>query len=102
MPEILEPADGSRLDFETTQGTIVARWTGHPRAAYVIEYDVGEGWNRIKGRMPVSGTENTFGPLPRDGWKPLYQWNPYKLRIRPRDLPDAWSDWITITIAPLD
>ena len=77
------------------------RWTGNPEAAYIIEYNVGDGWHTLRGKVPVVGTEQVFGPLPQDGWEPLYQWNPYRVRVRPRDLPDGWSDWITITIAPL-
>lgn len=103
VPVILEPADGSTIYHETNSGAINARWTGNPHAAYIIEYDVGEGWHKLKGKYPVEvGTKQVFGPLPRDGWKPLYQWNPYRLRVRPRDLTDGWSEWITIDIAPLE
>lgn len=103
VPEILEPADGDTIYYDTLDGAVEAEWTGNPYAAYIIEYDVGEGWHRLRGKYPVDeGTKHVFGPLPPDGWKPLYQWNPYRLRIRPRDLPGGWSDWITINVAPLD
>ncbi|MEK7793686.1 MAG: sulfatase/phosphatase domain-containing protein, partial [Candidatus Hydrogenedentota bacterium] len=102
VPTILEPHDGETLYFESESGAIHAKWTGNPHAAYVIQYDVGEGWHRLTGEYSVPrGIEQIFGPLPADGWKPLYQWNPYRLRIRPRGLPDGWSDWITIGVAPL-
>ena len=103
VPTITLPNDGDTIYYETMNGAIAAAWTGNPHAAYIIEYDIGEGWHRLKGKYPVeSGTEQIFGPLPKDGWKPLYQWNPYKLRVRPRDLPNGWSEWITINVAPLD
>jgi hypothetical protein len=103
VPEVIMPKDGDTIHFEDDHGAIHAEWTGNPYAAYVIEYDVGEGWHRLQGTYPVAeGTKHTFGPLPEDGWKPLYQWNPYRLRIRPRDLPDGWSPWITVNVAPLN
>ncbi len=102
VPEVITPKSGDTIYFETNNGSIPAEWTGNEYAPYVIEYDIGEGWHRLQGTYPVEeGTKHIFGPVPRDGWKPLYQWNPYRLRIRPRDLPNGWSDWITVTVAPL-
>ena len=102
IPEVLIPKDGDTIYYETMNGSIEAEWTGNPHAAYIIEYDIGESWHRLKGKYPVEiGTKQIFGPLPKDGWKPLYQWNPYRLRIRPRDLKDGWSEWLTIEVAPL-
>lgn len=103
VPTVVIPEEGDTIYYETNRGAIEAEWTGNPHAAYIIEYDIGVGWHRLKGEYPVEiGTKQIFGPLPRDGWKPLYQWNPYRLRIRPRDLPGGWSDWLTITVAPLN
>lgn len=102
VPVILEPRDGETLYYDTNDGAIHTRWTGNPRAAYIIEYDVGKGWHRLRGEYSVKrGTEQIFGPLPQDGWKPLYQWNPYRIRIRPRGRLDGWSEWITIEVAAL-
>jgi len=101
IPQIVAPAEGDTLEYEASQGSVTFRWTGNPEAAYIIEYNIGDGWHTLRGKVPVVGTEQVFGPLPQDGWEPLYQWNPYRVRVRPRDLPDGWSDWITITIAPL-
>ena len=102
IPTISVPSDGDTIYYETMNGAVEAEWTGNPHAAYIIEYDVGEGWHRLKGKYPVEmGTKQIFGPLPKDGWKPLYQWNPYNIRVRPRDLPNGWSEWITINVAPI-
>jgi len=102
VPTILKPTDGDTVFFESTNGSIEVAWTGDPLAAYVIEYDVGEGLHQLNGFDPVDeGTSKVFGPLPEDVWKSLYQFNPYRIRIRPRDLPDGWSDWISVQIAPL-
>ena len=103
VPTVTRPSDGDTIYYGTMDGAIAAEWTGNPHAAYIIEYDIGENWHRLKGKYPVEmGTEQIFGPIPRDAWKPLHQWNPYKVRVRPRDLPNAWSEWITIDLAPLD
>jgi arylsulfatase A-like enzyme len=103
IPEVIEPKDGETLFYVSAQGHINAKWTGNPNARYVIEYDVGEGWHRLRNTyvVPEPGTEHSFGPIPRDGWKPLPQWNPYRLRVRPMGLSDGWSEWITIDVAPL-
>jgi arylsulfatase A-like enzyme len=102
VPTILTPSNGETITWGALNGAIDAEWTGHPYAAYIIEYDVGEGWHRLQGKYPVpEGTKHRFGPIPKDGWRPLYQWNPYRLRVRPRDLPNGWSDWIEVTVAPL-
>ena len=101
IPQIVVPADGDSLEYDSSQGSVTFRWIGNPAAAYIIEYDIGDGWHTLRGKVPVVGTEQVFGPLPQDGWEPLYQWNPYRVRVRPRDLPDGWSDWITITIEPI-
>ena len=101
-PTIVEPQSGDVITFEETGGKVTLKWDGHPDAHYVIEYDVGDTFHHLTGQLPVHGTEKTYGPLPRDGWKPLYQWNPYNIRVRPRDLPNAWSDWIRIEVAPLE
>lgn len=101
IPEILTPEPGAHLDFDSTRGSVTVKWTGNPKANYVIQYHVGTGWHSLKGKMPVEGNEKTFGPVPRDGWKPLHQWNPFRLRVRPRNLREGWSDWITVTVEPL-
>ncbi len=103
VPKVIAPLDGSTIAWNDLDGAIDAEWTGNPYAAYIIEYDVGEGWHRLQGKYPVpEGTRHRFGPIPKDGWRPLYQWNPYRVRVRPRDLPDGWSDWITVTVSPLN
>ncbi|MEX2015738.1 MAG: sulfatase [Candidatus Hydrogenedentales bacterium] len=101
-PTIVEPQEGDVISFDETGGKVTLRWEGHPHAHYIIEYDVGDAFHKLTGQLPVHGTEKTYGPLPREGWKPLYQWNPYHIRVRPRDLPNAWSDWITVEVAPLE
>jgi len=101
VPQIISPDDGDTLDYDACEGSVTFRWSGDPRAAYIIEYHIGTGWHTLRGKVPVTGTEHSFGPLPQDGWEPLHQWNPYRVRVRPRDLDDGWSDWITVTIAPL-
>jgi arylsulfatase A-like enzyme len=102
VPTIVAPENGATIAWEHLEGAVEAEWTGNPYAAYIIEYDVGEGWHRLQGKYPVpEGTKHRFGPIPKDGWRPLYQWNPYRLRVRPRDLPNGWSEWITVTVEPL-
>ncbi len=102
VPTILTPESGATITWDALEGAVDAEWTGNPYAAYIIEYDVGEGWHRLQGKYPVpEGTKHRFGPIPQDGWKPLYQWNPYRLRVRPRDLPNGWSEWITVNVAPI-
>jgi len=101
IPRIIAPADGDVLEYNSSQGSVTFNWTGDPDADYIIEYHIGTGWHTLRGKMPVVGTRQVFGPLPQDGWEPLHQWNPYRVRVRRRGVPDGWSDWITVDIAPL-
>ncbi len=100
-PRILSPAQDAVIAYEDVNGTVKVQWSGRADATYLLQYHVGEGWHTLKNTLSILGTEKEFGPLPRDAWKPLYQWNPFRMRVRPRDLPDAWSDWVIVNIAPL-
>ena len=102
IPQVISPEDGVALEYESSDGSVTIQWTGDPSLSYVIEYHIGNGIHTLKGKMPVEGTQHTFGPLPRDGWEPLYQWNPYRIRVRPRGMSDGWSEWRTVTISPLN
>ncbi len=102
IPTVTEPVNGATIDYDSSGGALTMKWTGNPEAHYLIEYHVGEGWHTLKGKLDVTGTQKVFGPLPKDAWKPLYQWNPYRLRVRPKGLPDGWSEWTTISVAPLE
>ncbi|MCD6288488.1 MAG: hypothetical protein J7M12_05180, partial [Candidatus Hydrogenedentes bacterium] len=101
IPRITYPNEGDTLDFDACKGAVTVRWTGDDRADYVLEYHIGSGWHTLRGKLPVSGTSQVFGPLPRDGWAPVYQWNPFRLRVRPKDMPNGWSEWTTFSVAPI-
>lgn len=101
IPQITFPNEGDTLTFEDTGGSVTVRWSGNAAAEYVLEYHVGTGWHTLKGKLPVTGTSQVFGPLPRDGWGPIHQWNPFRLRVRPKNLPDGWSEWAIFSIAQL-
>lgn len=101
IPRILEPEHAATFDYDGAGGAVTVRWTGNPNAQYVLQYHVGNGWHTLKGKMPIDGTEKVFGPVPRDAWAPLHQWNPFRLRVRPRALRDGWSEWIELKVEPL-
>jgi arylsulfatase A-like enzyme len=91
-PGILLPVNGSALKIDES-GQIKLQWTGNKRFAYVIEYDVGEGWRNLKGKIPVYGNIKVFGPLPQEAREPLAYWNPFRIRISPYGSEKYWSDW---------
>ncbi len=97
VPRIISPADGSTVNAARND-TITVSWTGNPGYMYVIEYDVGSGFKKVTGSIPVKGTKKIFGPLPREAWEPLPEWNPYRLRVSPFGDDAYWSDWTIFTI----
>jgi len=99
-PEILDPLDGATLEFESSEGVVAGSWSGSPAASYVIEYDVGEGANRTRGTFEIEGTRYEFGPVPREVWHNLSQFNPWLLRLWHKAAPDKKSPWASFTIAP--
>lgn len=101
-PEIIAPENGITIDYESSGGQVVVKWTGNPKANYIIQYHIGTGWHTLKGKLENAGTEKLFGPVPRDGWAPLHQWNPFRLRVRQWAAEDKWSDWLVVNVAPLD
>jgi hypothetical protein len=102
-PLITYPEDGAVIEYDTLGGRIALRWTGYEQATYIVQHDVGEGIHRLpRNEIEVVGTEIEFGPYDVDFWNTLEQWNPYRIRIRPKDLPDAWSAWGQATIAPVE
>jgi hypothetical protein len=98
-PVILSPKDRSSIRLQEASGRLLIRWTGDPDLDYVIQYDVGEGWRKLKGSLPVHGNQKAFGPLPREAWEPLPYWNPYRIRIAPYGLEEYWSEWVEFRFA---
>jgi hypothetical protein len=97
-PDLLFPRNGSRIRLADQGGRMTLEWTGDKNLTYVIEYDIGKGWRKLKGAIPVRGTEKTFGPLPREAWEPLPYWNPYRIRVSPYGREEYWSDWVEFDI----
>jgi len=94
-PKILSPLDGSELEHEKTNGKVILKWEGDYRLWYIVEYDIGKGNLRMKGSFPVKGTEQQFGPIPKDVWELLPTYNPWKIRVKVRDRKKIQSDWVT-------
>jgi len=97
-PRILQPRNNDVIRVNDDNLHIALEWTGDRSHTYVIEYDVGEGFKNLKGKIPVQGIRKDFGPLPRDAWEPLPYWNPYRFRVAPYGRSDLWSTWVVFYI----
>lgn len=102
-PVIVYPENNAVIRYDDLDGRIAIRWTGYEQATYVVQHEVGQGLHRLpRNELDVVGTEKVFGPFDIVFWNSLEQWNPYRIRIRPKDLPDAWSAWAEATVAPVE
>lgn len=93
-PEVIYPGDNSNLTYEENSGKVILEWTGDPRLSYIVEYDVGLGNFNMKGDFPSEGTRQEFGPIPKDVWKLLPAYNPWKFRVKVKGQENLRSRWI--------
>jgi hypothetical protein len=93
-PEFIFPYEGAVLRFDEGGGMVRASWTGDPRLAYIVEYDIGKGIYHVTGTFAVFDGNRDFGPYSRQLWKALAVRNPWRIRVSPDTQPRCWSDWV--------
>ena len=98
--QILFPAQGDSLRYRGEEYSIQLRWTGEPRAAYVIEYVVGHAAYHLDGELEVSSASPGYGPYQETFWNSLALYNPFKFRVYQQDRPGAKSVWVTFHLVP--
>lgn len=93
-PRIFTPGDGTVLDYDLHTGALLFDWEGDMETSYLIEYDIGTGDHHVEGEYEVQGNHQVFGPLPRELWTNMKEWNPFRIRISPKQSPPCWSQWV--------
>ncbi len=93
-PRIHTPGDGTRLDYDVHTGALLFDWRGDMATTYLIEYDIGRGDHHVAGVYEVEGNHQILGPFPRELWGDLRAWNPFRIRVSPKQTPLCWSDWV--------
>jgi arylsulfatase A-like enzyme len=93
-PRIYTPEHGKTLDYEVHTGTLLFDWSGDMETAYVVEYDIGTGDHHVAGRYEVLGNHQIMGPFPRELWADLKAWNPFRIRVTPKQDEPCWSSWV--------
>lgn len=93
-PRIYTPEPGKALNYEVHTGALLFDWRGDMGTAYVVEYDIGTGDHHVAGQYEVQGNHQIMGPFPRDLWTDLKAWNPFRLRVTPKQSEPCWSDWV--------
>ena len=93
-PRIHTPGDGTRLDYDVHTGALLFDWSGDMETVYLIEYDIGLGDHHVAGIYEVEGNHQILGPFPRELWGDLKAWNPFRIRVSPKQDPPCWSDWV--------
>jgi len=97
-PSLKSPANGARFSFDSAHGRIRFVIDGPDDFDYEVQYSVGEGAQLLEGVFYIHGRSPQFGPFPHKTWDALRQWNPWKLRLRPRGTGDRWSPWYTFYV----
>ena len=95
--EIIFPGQGDTLAHPDDDGSITVNWSGPPKAAYRIEYEVGTGKYHLTGSLIVRGNSQTYGPFTRMFWRAFPQYNPWHFRVVPAGNPDQASPWRTFS-----
>lgn len=93
-PRIYTPQRNSVLDYDLHTGALLFDWSGDMETTYWIEYDIGRGDHHVSGRYEVQGNHHILGPLPRELWTDLKAWNPFRIRVSPKQDPPCWSEWV--------
>ncbi len=93
-PTIFTPGDGTVLEYDRHTGALLFDWSGDMETSYLIEYDIGTGDHHVEGRYEVEGNHQILGPLPRELWTDMQAWNPFRIRVSPKQDPPCWSKWV--------
>jgi len=93
-PRIYTPGNGETLQYDVHTGTLLFDWSGDMDTAYLIEYDLGTGDHHVAGTYEVLGNHQILGPFPRELWVDLKAWNPFRIRVSPKQDTPCWSDWV--------
>ncbi len=93
-PSVFTPENGTTLDYDLHTGAILLDWTGHRNVRYLVQYDIGTGDHHISGVFEVQGNHQLLGPIHPELWTNLKAWNPFKIRVSPRQAKPCWSDWV--------
>jgi choline-sulfatase len=93
-PHIFTPGNGTTLEYDRHTGALLFDWEGNMETTYLIEYDIGTGDHHVEGRYEVQGNHQVLGPLPRELWANMKQWNPFRIRVSPKQDPPCWSEWV--------
>jgi hypothetical protein len=48
----------------------------------------------VAGRYEVLGNHQIMGPFPRELWGDLKAWNPFRIRVTPKQDEPCWSSWV--------
>jgi hypothetical protein len=96
-PRIYTPEHRKQLDYEVHTGALLFDWRGDMETSYIVEYDIGTGDHHVAGQYEVQGNHQIMGPFPRELWTDLKAWNPFRIRVTPKQEPPCWSDWVEFT-----
>ncbi len=93
-PRIFTPGNGTVLEYDRHTGALLFDWEGNMETSYLIEYDIGTGDHHVEGEYEVQGNHQVLGPLPRELWSNMKEWNPFRIRVSPKQDPPCWSEWV--------
>lgn len=100
-PGWVYPAHDISLRHGDVAQGLVLRWNGAPDAAYLLQYEAGQGLLALRGELGLQGLEKDFGPIDGDYWQRyVLPYGQVRLRIGLAGRDDAWSDWITVRMLP--
>ncbi len=98
-PAWVYPVGRTAMGYDDFGGKFRLEWTGAADQAYVIQYEVGEGWKAFSGEMQVTGTSKDFGAVERAYWdRWVVPYGRVRARVAPAGRNDLWSPWLDIQL----
>jgi len=100
-PEWVFPPRGGAYRYDDVAGRFCLVWSGPENAAYVIQYEVGEGLLGFDGSMEVAGPVKDFGTIDRRYWNTwIVPYSPYRVRVGYAGDDPKWSPWLELEALP--
>jgi choline-sulfatase len=95
------PATSGPVTLDAVAHGFRMAWDGKPEAAYVIQYQAGDGLLSLKGELETTGTSRELGPVDPAYWKNyILPYGQVRIRVGPAGRDDRWSDWLVMTPVP--
>lgn len=99
VPDWIRPVASGPIGYGDISKMPYVSWTGDPAGKYVLQYEAGSGFLRLTGEIEVAGPRYEVGAITEGYWNTwVVPYERVRLRVRPLDTEDAWSEWVEMEL----